>query len=137
MPVVKMYAISSVPHRYITMGGIVTTATQLGPFPATWSSSPILPLLYSQNVTFGPRNTTTGVVYLTVPHETYVGMEFTRYDENSLIWYRIRVTMEEDGYGWLFTGNGTSPILGDVDCYTFNNNTGVYWLSPSPKAGEL
>lgn len=77
----------------------------------------------------------TGVGYLTVHAETYSGLDHIYWDPRLERWFRFQTFLEEDGYGWLFTGSGTNPILGDVDYYVFSNDTGVYWLSPSPKAG--
>ena len=128
-------------HRYVVMGGNTTSSIQLGVFPPEFWTVPfaarkpyLTPMLMQQNITFSDPWKLAGygfIVNLTVPYETYVGLERAWFDENSLSWYRMNVTLEEDGYGWIFL-NAT----GDVDCYTFNNCTGVYWKSPSPKAGE-
>ena len=92
-----------------------------------------MPLLSQQNITFSNHWTLPGygmTVNLTVPYETYVGLDHAWYDKESVTWYRLTVTLEEDGYGWIFL-NAT----GDVDIHTFNNDTGVWWTTPSPFAG--
>lgn len=130
-------------HRYVIMGGIMNAATQLYIFPPEFWTVPFVPtrppyftpLIMSQNITFSDPNPVTGVMYLTVPAETYVGPNYTWFDPSSEIYFRLEILMQEGGYGWLFTGIGSSPLLGDVDAITFNNNTGVYFFGPDGLAG--
>jgi len=93
-----------------------------------------IPNLSGMNITFSDPWYLAGVgwiVNLTVPHETYDQGEpiYEYYDPWG--WIRTIITFPIDGQGWLFL-NAT----GDVDCYVSTNSTGVYWISPSPKAGE-
>jgi hypothetical protein len=135
-------------YRYMLMEGITTSCGDLPWIPKSmhpwfWTipfhtrPPSLTPLLMERNITFSDPDPVTGVVYLTVPAESYVGLNHIWYAKPDYTWWRLRVSMTENGYGWLFTGEGTSPINGDVDYYTFSNNTGVYWGSESSKAGEL
>lgn len=74
------------------------------------------------------------VLNLTIPHETFVTVEDYYYEETPIggQWVKYVETMEEDGYGWLFLND-----TGDVDYYTYSNNAGSYWLSPSSQEGAL
>jgi len=130
-------------HLYIVMKGTTKSSTQLGTFPATIDDIPfatrppdLTPTTGHQEITFSDPDPETGVVNLAVPAASYVGVEHAFYDEGSKLWYKIDVSMESDGYGWLFTGTGTTPILGDIDCYTYGDNSGVYWGPESPSAGQ-
>jgi len=122
-------------HRYWVMGGTAKACSHLVGMPPTldWKTpfqtrAPyFMPLFAMQDITFSDPWTLPGygmIINLTVSSSTYIGLEHGWYDKNSHTWYRIRVTLDEDGHGWIFL-NAT----GDVDCYTFNNNTGVYWES--------
>ena len=129
-------------HRYVIMGGEMHVAVHLvGTVPDWWGlpfptrSHYLTSMLMGQNITFSDPDPITGVVNLTVPVDSYVGVVHTYWDYELEVWLRFRVSMGTDGYGWVFTGNGTSPILGDVDCYTFNNDTGVYWDAPGDPYG--
>jgi len=135
---------SSVTHRYWVMGGMTCSISDLVSIPnvtlGDWTTPyhtrpPYLaPLVGQLDITFSDPWTLPGygmIVNLTALHETYVGLQHVWYDETTITWYRLTLTLEEDGYGWIFL-NAT----GDVDCYTFNNCTGVYWKQPSLKAGE-
>jgi len=130
-------------HLYIVMGGTLRSSTQLGTFPRTIdtipfaSRSPDLSPTGSgqQEITFSDPDPETGIINLTVQSASYVGVEHIFYDPGSWLWYKISVSMDANGYGWLFTATGTTPVLGDVDCYTHGNNSGVYWGSESPFAG--
>jgi hypothetical protein len=128
---------------YVVVGGTITSSTQLGIFPKSiWtvpfaSRPPYLrPKSMRNNITFSAPDPTTGIVTLTVPAASYVGLGHVFYDPTSSLWYNLSVTMTADGYGWLFTGTGTDPLVVDVDCHTFSNNTGVYWRAPSPMVGQ-
>ena len=131
-------------HRYIVMGGIVKGCSDINrgadPDPTLDWKTPIqtrppdfMPKLAEQSITFSDPWELPGygwIVNLTVPHESYVGLNHVWYDKTSYLWYNMTVTLEEDGYGWIFL-NAT----GDVDCYTEDKDTGVWWVSPSPEAG--
>jgi hypothetical protein len=84
-----------------------------------------------QNITFSDPwfyNDTYGfLVNLTLPYQTYVGLQHAWFDQPSQTWYRLVVTQAQDGYGWIFLNASTS----DVDSYTFNNDTGVWWHTPT------
>jgi len=130
-------------HLYVVMGGKIISSTQLGTFPETIDTIPfasrppeLTPTYGRQEITFSDPDPETGVVDLAVPAASYVGVEHAFYDDTSLLWYKINVSMDTDGYGWLFTGTGTSPLLGDVDCYTYGDNSGVYWGPESPLADQ-
>ena len=125
-------------HRYYWMG-ITTMASQhLAGFPPTFNMTcKIRPMYWHLDITFTPKDPITGIVKLGIPAQSFVGQNYTWFDLPTYQWFRWQTWTAEQGYGWLFTGEGKNPILGDVDIYTFNNDTGVYWLSPSPKAGEL
>ena len=129
-------------HRYIVMGGVTTTCGQhMGFDPNPWFENVrprpfhtrppgLTPMLMGQNITFSDPDPETGVVYLTVPAETYVGLDHIFFNSSFGYYFRHRLIMECDGYGWVFTGEGIDPILGDVDCYTFSTDTGTYWDAP-------
>jgi hypothetical protein len=128
-------------HHYTLIGGTLEAQTQLFIFPVSISpyatrDSDIKPLVYGNNITFTDPwfyNSTYGhLVNITVPSESFDGVFHEWYDAGSGIWFNLNHTLPQDGYGWIFL-NQTS----DVDCYTFNNNTGSYWGPESPKAGEL
>lgn len=137
-------------HRYWVMGGITTTCGHRIAYSPWWWDVPfhtrepyLTPNLMSYNIAFSDPDPVTGVVYLTVPAETYVGLEHVWYDDLGLfgypfwVWLRFTITMDADGYGWLFTGEGTDPILGDVDYNTFSNNSGVYWSPDGEPAASI
>lgn len=93
-----------------------------------------------QGMTFSHPDPTTGIVNITVHADSYVGLRHCFKDSDpgqTNLWYNVSMRVEVDGYGWLFTGDGSAPIYGDVDYYVFGNDTGTYWLSPSPMAGSL
>jgi len=93
------------------------------------------PKLNGQNTTFSDPWELDGyglIVNLTIPHESFIPVEHCWFDESSGMWYKMSVTLENDGYGWIFLND-----TGDVDSYTYNKDTGVYWKSPSPDSGEL
>jgi len=124
-------------HRYIIMGGFAKGCSDLIAQPATvdWKTpfqtrDPyFMPLSEEQNVTFSDPWNLAGyglIVNLTVPYLTYTGISHAWYDEQSATWYRMEVTSDQDGYGWIFL-NGT----GDVDSYTFNTDDGAYWHTPT------
>ena len=126
-------------HVYVVMGGNIISSTQLGTFPPAIDTIPfatrppdLSPTSSHLEITFSDPDAETGVVDLSVPAARYVGVEHAFYDTNSLLWYKINLTMAADGYGWLFTGTGTAPLLGDVDSYTYGDNSGVYWGPESP-----
>ncbi|MFQ5999997.1 MAG: hypothetical protein ACE5J6_04390, partial [Candidatus Bathyarchaeia archaeon] len=122
-------------HLYIGMGGIRTSHSELGGTVTIGYPETGAPLSPNYNITFSYADPVTGLVKLVLPAETY-NVEPT-YMFEFIGWVNTTVTMPINGYGWLFTGNGTSPILGDVDCYTSNNNTGAYWYPPSQNASIL
>jgi len=132
-------------RRYIVMGGMTCSISDLVNLanitlrgwttPYHTRAPYLMPLVGQSNITFSDKwqlGAYGWIVNLTVPHETYVGLKHVWYEEQTKNWYRLTLTLEEDAYGWVFL-NAT----GDVDCYTFNNCTGVYWKSPSRKAGQL
>ena len=129
-------------HRYIVMGGMAKACSDLVAQPPTvdWKTPfqtrppDFWPLYAEQNITFSDSWTLAGygqIVNLTVPAETYVGLSHAWYDAPSLTWYRMEVTLDQDGYGWIFLNS-----TGDVDSYTFNNDTGAWWTDPSSMAGQ-
>jgi len=129
--------------RYYIMGGALEACTQLGIFPATFWITPfqtrppdLTPLLMTVNVTASDpwflASNNGWIVNLTIPAAAFVGVYHSWYDNTSELWFNLQHYLPSDGHGWIFL-NGT----GDVDCYTFNNDTGTYWKSPSPKAGQL
>jgi hypothetical protein len=139
-------------HRYIVMGGFAKGCSDLVLQPATvdWKTPfqtrppDFMPFYSEQNITFSDPWTLPGyglIVNLTVPYETYAGLTHAWYDAMSSTWYRLVVTLEQDGYGWVFL-NDTS----DVDSLTFNDENGVFWHTPvgvnapggaSPQTGAL
>ena len=128
---------------YVVMGGTVTSSTQLGTFPPAFWTIPfasrppdLSPTSGQQEITFSDPDPETGVVDLAVPAASYVGLTHAFYDPGSNLWYKIEITMDADGYGWLFTGTGTTPVLGDVDSYSYGDNNGVYWGPESSFADQ-
>jgi len=135
-------------RRYIVMGGLAKACSDLVGQNATldWKTPfqtrppDFMPWFAQQNITFSapwkldPNNASSWIVNLTVPKgPSYIGLVHTWYDKPSTTWYRLNVTLEKDGYGWIFLNDS----YGDVDCYTFGNDTGVGWEYPSGKAGQL
>ncbi len=141
-------------HRYVVMGtSTINSAGQLGANPpwdkTSWmvgggvpfaTRAPyITPNVNWQNITFSSRDEETGVVDLTVPKESYQGVDHVYFSPRVGTYFRVRILWleEDDGCGWLFTGNGTAPILGDVDIATWSNNTGTYFFGPDGLPGTL
>jgi len=94
------------------------------------------PLSSCQNITFSNPWTYPGygmIINLTVPAASYVGVSHMFYDSSINFWFRLYSSLSQNGYGWIFL----NASEGDVDCHTFSNNTGTYWRSPSPLAGQL
>jgi hypothetical protein len=130
--------------RYFVMGGTLEACTQLGPFPATFWETPfqtrppdLTPSLLEMNLTFSDPwelNPDEWIVNITVPDDNFVGLYHEWYDTTSGKWFNLQHYMPEgtNGYGWVFLNE-----TGDVDCYTFNDDTGVYWGPESPESGEL
>jgi len=131
-------------EHYLVMGGILDACTQLGPFEPTFWSTPfqtrepwLTPGAMKQNVTFSDRwlsGTYGYLVNITVPAETFVGVYHEWYDDTSDLTFNLLHYMEsgEDGYGWIFLDD----LKGDVDCYTFHNDTAAYWGPESSLAGD-
>jgi len=119
-------------HNYWVMRGDMRVAAHLVGTAPDWWGLPfplrppyIMPLLMSQNITFSDPWNLTGygsIVNLTVPATTYVGLSNVYWDYALKVWFRIRTSLGGNSHGWIFL-NAT----GDVDCCTFNNDTGVYW----------
>ena len=125
-------------HKYIVMYGYAKGCSDLVAQPATvdWKTpfqtrDPwFMPLSSEQNINFSDHWTLPGygmIVNLTVPAATYIGLTHAWYDAPSVTWYRLVVTLEEDGYGWIFL----NASMGDVDCYTYNTDDGSYWHTPT------
>ena len=87
---------------------------------------------YGHNITFTQKDPITGIVKLSIPAESYAGLDHPYYSSRLLTYFRVQILLEDQGCGWLFTGEGKDPVLGDVDIITFNNSTGVY----SNRTGE-
>jgi len=131
-------------HRYFVMGGTTDSAGQLGIFPpwffGDWAIGSGVPFATRepyltpgsiwQNITFTQKDPITGIVKLGVPAESYVGLDHTFWDPRIGTYLRFQILLQEQGCGWIFTGEGKKPILGDVDILTFNDNTGIYSLKP-------
>ena len=150
----------------IVLGGGTDSCGQLGISPAwhreewkIWSFEPpykggvpfatrpprFTPGVGSQIVTFSDPDLQTGVVYCTIPAAGWVTpMDHMYWSPRFNTYFWVTLVMPQDGYGWVFTGNGTLPEFDytnpawavDVDTYVFNNWTGVYWHDPSPMAGQ-
>jgi len=126
-------------HRYIVMGGYAKGCSDLVAQPSTvnWKTPfqtrppDFWPKSMEQNISFSDPwfyNDTYGwLVNITIPYQTYIGLEHAWYDQPSQTWYRLTVTMEQDAHGWIFL----NASKGDVDCYTYNTDDGVYWHTPS------
>lgn len=101
----------------------------------TFGKPSLPPQKWSFNITFSPSWNLPGVgdiVNLTVPQTTFQSTPGYEYESELGGWLNHTTTLQVDGYGWLFLG-----ATGDVDCYTSNNSTGAYWVSPSPMAGTM
>jgi len=130
--------------KYFVMGGTLEACTQLGSFPATFWVTPfqtrppdLTPLLLEMNLTFSDPwelNPDEWIVNITVPDDSFVGLYHEWFDTASGKWFNLQHYMPEgtNGYGWVFLND-----TGDVDCYTFNDDTGVYWGPESSESGEL
>jgi hypothetical protein len=66
------------------------------------------------------------VVKLGVPWQSYDGLDHIYYSDRVGTFFNVRIFLETQGCGWLFTGIGKDPILGAVDYDIYNDNTGVY-----------
>jgi hypothetical protein len=125
-------------YHYTIMGGVTTSDGQLGTFDPWFDEDPngsvpfatrapyMTPLLLGQNITFTQRDPITGIVKLGVPWQSYDGLDHIYYSERVGTYFNVRIFLETQGCGWLFTGIGKDPILGAVDYDVYNNNTGVY-----------
>jgi len=131
-------------HRYMVMGGTADSAGQLGAFPpwflGEWAIGSGVPFATRkpylspgsiwQNITFTQKDPITGIVKLGVPADSHFGLNHTFWDPRIGTYLRFQILLQEQGCGWIFTGEGKNPILGDVDIITFNNNTGIYSSKP-------
>jgi hypothetical protein len=132
-------------ERLLVMGGTLDACTQLGPFEPTLWDTPfqtrepwLTPGVMEMNVTYSDRwySETYGyVVNITVHAEDFAGVYHEWYDSTSSLDFNLLNYMKsgEDGYGWIFLDDQK----GDVDCYTFHNDTGAYWGPESSLAGDL
>jgi len=126
-------------YNYVVMGGETTSDGQLGTFDA-WFMDGVGPVPFatrdpwltpnvnSQNLTFTQRDPITGVVKIGVPHQSYSGLDHTYWSDRVGTYFRVQILLETQGCGWLFTGVGKKPLLGDVDVITWADNTGVYTI---------
>jgi len=89
------------------------------------------------NITFGDRDLVTGIVNLKVPRDSYKGLNHVFFSADFNLYFKVETvwTSSDNGVGWLFTGQGINPILGDVDIFTFSNKTGTYFLGPDRLPG--
>lgn len=122
-------------HRYYVMGGAAAGTASFGGLPEPQGTVPfhtrppyLSPGATWQNITFTQRDPITGIVKLGVPAGSFEGIDHVFYSTLQGLYIRVQLILEEQGCGYLFTGVGKNPILGDVDIYTWNNNTGVYTL---------
>jgi len=124
-------------YHYTIMGGETTSDGQLGTFDPWFWDEPgavpfatrapyMTPMLLGQNITFTQRDPITGIVKLGVPWESYDGLDHIYYSDRVGTYFRVRIFLETQGCGWLYTGIGKDPILGAVDYDVYNDNTGVY-----------
>jgi len=82
------------------------------------------------------------VVPIYITNVTLVGPSHITYWPALGTYARLRTTAPYNvaGYGVIHIGwpwNGVNGCRGDVDVYTFNNYTGIYWGPQSPRAGNL
>jgi hypothetical protein len=74
-------------------------------------------------------------VKLGVPAASYIGLDHTYWSDRVGTYFRVQILLDTQGCGWLFTGIGKDPILGDVDVITYDNNNGTYTFGPDGGAG--
>jgi len=141
-------------EHYWVMGGETNSDGQLGTFDPwfmdDWmpdrngsvpfaTREPLLsPMFMDQNITFTQRDPITGIVKLGVPAESYAGLDHTYYSVRVGTYFRVQIFLEIQGCGWLFTGIGKRPILGDVNITSWSSNLGTYSFGPDglPKTGD-
>jgi len=122
--------------EYYGMESFLVSSTELAGTATIGRPSPGSTNSPSWNITFGaprkldPNNASSYIVDITVPHVSYRTSPSYMF-EAPIDWVNETTSMLVDGYGWIFLNDS----YGDVDLYTSNNNTGSYWISPSPKAG--
>ena len=133
-------------YPYTVLAGMTTSDGQLGTFDA-WFKDGVAPVpfatrppdmtpdLMGQNVTFTQRDPITGIVKLGVPWQSYGGIDHVYYSPRVSYFFRVRIFLEIQGCGWLYTGVGKDPILGSVDLKTWDDNTGCRTFGPDGVAG--
>jgi hypothetical protein len=137
------------------MGGETTSDGQLGTFspwnrtliypngdpgyPVPFATRPpsLTPMIMSQNMTFTQRDPITGIVKIGVPWESYVGLDHIYFSPRVGTYFRVRIFLETQGCGWIFTGVGKEPVLGAVDLFTYDDNTGCYTFGPDGVPGTV
>jgi len=79
-----------------------------------------------ENITFTNKDPITGIVKLSIPSDSYVGVKHLWWSPMAAMWFNMTVYMPQQACGVLFTGDGKNPILGCVDYKVYNNYSGVY-----------
>jgi len=139
-------------HLFATHGGKTTSCGQLGSGDA-WHrhySNPLIqggvpfgtrlpwltPYVGAENLTFSAPDPQTGIIYMTAPAEGFVDpLDHKYWSPRFEMYFWIKMIMPQDGYGWLFTGLGTDPVLGDVDILTYGIGAAPYFTGSDPSNG--
>jgi hypothetical protein len=139
-------------HLYPTHGGHTTSCGHLGSGDA-WHrhySNPLIqggvpfgsrlpwltPYVGAENLTFSAPDPQTGIIYMTAPAAGFTDpLDHQYYSPRFGFYFWIKMLMPQDGYGWLFTGLGTDPVLGDVDILTYDIGSAPYFAGSDPSNG--
>jgi len=137
-------------HHYPTYGGSTTSCGQLGAGDAwhrhywmadagvPWGSRApwLTPFVGAENLTFSDPDPQTGIIYLGAPAAAFVDpLDHQYYSPRFGFYFWVMMIMPQDGYGWLFTGEGSDPVLADVDIFTYDHGPAPYFLGSDPSNG--
>jgi len=139
-------------HLFATHGGHTTSCGQMGtsdPWHRHYSNPLIqggvpfgsrlpwlTPYVGAENLTFSHPDDQTGIIYMTAPAAGFVDpLDHKYWSPRFGMYFWIKMLMPQDGYGWLFTGLGTDPVLGDVDILTYDIGSAPYFAGSDPSNG--